>query len=562
MSRTSNGTITILILAAALGLATGALAWLGYRATREWRASAVMVAERRVDEVAALLINALTKDMRGAQQSILLPLQYEEVTPEPPYELADLVARAFARFPYPESFFLWRADQRKTEAGILFNRTDRPPSWHKSNPAASAFPVTVVFDSPEAYRFATLARSYVLSRAPFALFETNIGEIPYHVISRVLYKPRSQKEIVAVIGFTVNLDWVRKEYFKELTHQIGRIGGDSGATALSLTILDAQGRLVTQTRPKSGGGPVRERQFPLMFFDSSVSIDTLAHLPLQQWTAVVSAADDPLLGAADAGAKRTLALISLATAAAVVGMLLALRSMRTNAQLAAMKDDFVATVSHELKTPLASISLIGDTLTKGRYSSQNTIAEYGELLVKEASRLTRHVENLLRFSRITQSKEKYSMENVDISELVNEALLRFQPQFHERAFEVKYEKLPDKHYVYCDRDAVIQVFENVLDNAIKHSGIGRSIEIRAYPSAGDIHVSLKDRGKGIFPDELPLVFDKFFRGRNAGQHGSGLGLSIAQKIVKDHGGSLVMESIVDEGTTVTVSFPVAAEMVH
>src|SRR5262249_15841466 len=111
-----------LILAMGLGFATASLSWLGYRASQEWQKNARLIEERRGDEVTTVLSTALARDMRGVQQSILVPFQTEQLAQ--PYETSNIVARAFAQFPYPESFFVWTSS-----AAWLFNRTNRPPKW-------------------------------------------------------------------------------------------------------------------------------------------------------------------------------------------------------------------------------------------------------------------------------------------------------------------------------------------------------------------------------------------------------------------------------------------------
>ena len=539
-----------LILAIGLGLATASLSWLGYRASQEWRKSMKLVEERRADEVTTLLSTALARDMRGVQQSILVPFQTEQLVR--PDEISNLAVRAFAQFPYPESFFVWTRD-----SALLFNRTDRPPAWEDTEQITNPFPVTVVRNSPIAHRLGSIARDHVLPDA-HALFETSIAGSSYQVITRLFYGPT--KQIVGVVGFTVNLDWIRNGYFPELTGQIERIGGQANNTALSLSILDEAGGTVTQTRPASGAGPVRQRPFFLAFFDlSTVPAAELNRMPLRQWTARVSSANDPLLGAADTAAKRTLILILVATAVAIATLIHSVRVMRTKLELAAMKSDFIDTVSHELKTPLASVSLVGETLCNRRNIPQERLADYGSLLLNETAHLTRLLENFLTLSRITHSKNAYVMTAVNIREAVAEAIISLQPQIREGSFEVVCLESAEVPNVRCDRNAVVQVFENLIENAIKYSDDAKEIEILISSGSRQVVVTVKDNGTGILPEDMPHIFERFFRGRNAGPGGSGLGLSIARDIVEAHGGHISVESAPGEGTSVTVSLPAMRE---
>jgi signal transduction histidine kinase len=547
-----------LILAIGLGLATASLSWLGYRASQEWQKSTRLVEERRADEVTTLLSTALARDMRGVQQSILVPFQTEQLAE--PSEISNIVVRAFAQFPYPESFFVWTRFPNQNAAGsaLLFNRTDRPPKWEEAELAASPFPVTTVRDSPIAHRLGSLARGHTLSEAPFAFFETIIEGSPYQVVTRVFYGPT--KQIIGLVGFTVNLDWIRSGYFPELSGQIERIGGKANSSAFSISIVDEGAKMVTQTRPPSGDGPVRERQFYLAFFDlSAISVDALNRMSLRRWTARISGADDPLMGAADTGAKRTLILILVATVVAIITLVHAVHALRTKLELAAMKSDFIDTFSHELKTPLASVSLVGETLCTRRNISEESIADYGSVLLKQAMHLSRLLENLLTISRITHSKNAYVRTAVNIHEALTEAVKRLQPQILDRGFDLICHESGEIPNVYGDREAIVHVFENLIENAIKYSDNAREIEICVSASSGQVNTTVKDKGKGILPEDMPHIFERFFRGRNAGFGGSGLGLAIARNIVEAHRGRIFVESKPGEGTSVIVTLPAVRE---
>src|SRR5262249_26774522 len=142
------------------------LAWLGLQASRQWQRSAVRAAERRADEVAALMIAALTRDMQGAQLA-LQPLEQEEVGLHPPYDIANTIGQPFSRFPYPESFFVWKAGE-----ATLFNRTDRPPRWSIAGTPSGGYPVTILTNSTVAEHLADLGRQAVQRRDRFVFFNT------------------------------------------------------------------------------------------------------------------------------------------------------------------------------------------------------------------------------------------------------------------------------------------------------------------------------------------------------------------------------------------------------
>jgi signal transduction histidine kinase len=542
--------IALLVLICALCAATFTLFWLGFRAMTEWQRSADELTERRATEKAALLSVALDRDMKGAQVSVLAPLGHRQLALESPYDLADIFGRAFARFPYTESFFAWRAGARGEALLYVFNRTERRPPWAPEAPKPR-YPV-VVLQNPEPIRplLDTIRRAAATSR--ILVFETTIGSERYQVVASLLHDGTDEQRLFGVAGFMVNLAWVRREYFGELTRQVANASGEND---MSLAILDDRSRLVTATRPDLVGRLIRDRPFPLVFLDRALLAGQPAiGGPMVYWTARVSAQPDSM--AATAGWRRIFTLLTLAAGASLVALALVARTLRVTADLAAMKSEFVSTVTHELKTPLALIRLIGETLGMGRYSSPATIREYARLLSTEATRLTLLVDNLLMYARVTDTDRAYTFEALDLLDIVEESLERAEPRLKELRFqlEAEVEELPP---VRADRQALLQVFDNVIDNAIKYSRDGRTLSIRSTLRDGAATVEIRDAGTGIPDDEVSRVFDKFFRGRDAGATGSGLGLAIAHRIMRDHGGAIRIASVLNRGTTVTIALPLA-----
>jgi len=553
--------VPVLVLAAAIVLATIFQVWLGYRATQQWRTSASMVVEQRVDEVASLLLISLLRDMRGGFES-LAPFRAEQAISSSPQELAEALSRTFARFPYIDCFFLWRTGRNGTDSAVVFTRTDRAPVWDKTAQVDYSFPVKIIPSNTVAFKLASLARQYALRKDQFAFFDATVEGAAYQVVTRRFPGGDSVQETQhpsAILGFAVDLQWVKTKYFFEFTHEMERLLGSQGATALSLSIVDDRTRLITQTIPEKSNSLSREKKFPLLFFDSSsTSANALEHVDLRRWTARVAAVDDPLLGTANAGAEQTGIFIFSAAFISVAALIVVIRFLRMNIELFAMKADFVAMVSHELKTPLASISLVGQAMEKGRWKPVQ-IQDYGSLLSKETARLIRLVENLLTISRITDSKPLYSMSPADARELLNEAISRLHTHIQAKGVTIRCENSEDLPKVSCDSGAITQVFENIIDNAIKYSDNFSEIEVSMSRFNNGVSIVVKDNGHGIPQKDLPLIFNRFFRGKNAGLNGSGIGLSIAKKVIQDHGGNISVESVLNQGTVVHITLPSGAE---
>jgi two-component system sensor histidine kinase VicK len=219
-----------------------------------------------------------------------------------------------------------------------------------------------------------------------------------------------------------------------------------------------------------------------------------------------------------------------------------------------MKSDFVSAVTHELKTPLSIIRLVGDTLSQGRYSSAGTVQEYARLLSQESARLTRSIDNLLLYAKYSDGPHQTaSLLPTDVGDLVDAALEQFRHALAQQQFQLTVDVPHTLPRVLADRQALIQVLENLIDNAIKYSSDIRSLTIVGRSLTERVEVTFEDRGVGIDPEDLPHVFERFYRGRNTSVGGSGLGLAIARRILTYHGGSISARNSAHGGTVVSVS---------
>ena len=222
-----------------------------------------------------------------------------------------------------------------------------------------------------------------------------------------------------------------------------------------------------------------------------------------------------------------------------------------------MRADFVSAVTHELKTPLANIRAINETLASGR-TTPEMIREYARMGIGEATRLTHLVDNLLAYSRVTDVADVYSFEPIRLGEAVERSLQEFAPMLQRDAFAVSVELADDLPPVKADPNALGLLLNNLIDNAIRYSRQSHVLTLRAHHSAAGVTLEVSDQGVGIAADELARVTRKFFRGRNSIAGGSGLGLAIVDRIVTDHGGTLGIVSVEGQGTTVSVTIPAAS----
>jgi len=220
----------------------------------------------------------------------------------------------------------------------------------------------------------------------------------------------------------------------------------------------------------------------------------------------------------------------------------------------------VASVSHELKTPLTAIRMFAETLAMGRSRDERTRSEYLETIVNESERLARLVDNVLDFSKIEQGKKIYRLRPTRLDKVAGSALRAMQFPLAQQGFRLSYSEEEDIPELQADPDAIQQAILNLLTNAMKYSGDSREIDMRLSLRNGDAVIEVVDRGLGLTGDERRRVFEKFYRAPSHECHsiaGTGLGLTLVAHIAQGHGGRVEVESEPGAGSTFRILLPTA-----
>jgi signal transduction histidine kinase len=255
-------------------------------------------------------------------------------------------------------------------------------------------------------------------------------------------------------------------------------------------------------------------------------------------------------------------------------------TFRRQMRLTRLKNDLVATVSHELKTPLASIRLLVDTLLAAETSGTEEVVgkdlrrtetvlpttssvplpvrEYLELIAKENARLTRLIDNFLTFSRMERNKQAFSLAAVEPAAIVAAAADAVRERFEQSGCRFDVEVEPGLPSVTADVDAMTTALVNLLDNAWKYSEADKQITLRAYADGGRVALAVSDNGIGLSRAACKRVFERFYqvdRQLSRSRGGCGLGLSIVEFIVKGQGGEVTVRSRPGQGSTFTIILP-------
>jgi len=240
------------------------------------------------------------------------------------------------------------------------------------------------------------------------------------------------------------------------------------------------------------------------------------------------------------------------------GLFLVYSNVRREAHLARLKSDFVANVSHELKTPLALVRLFAETLEMGRVPNEAKARQYYRVINKESQRLTQLINNILDFSRIEAGRKEYRFAPADLGQIVNEVLDAYRFQIEQQEFKLELNLAEDLPEVDVDREAMSQALINLVNNALKYSREDKYIRLDMVRRDDRILISVTDHGIGIAKGEQNKIFEKFYRGEDSLVHetkGSGLGLALVKHIMEAHGGSVEVESAPGKGSTFTLVLP-------
>jgi two-component system, OmpR family, phosphate regulon sensor histidine kinase PhoR len=274
--------------------------------------------------------------------------------------------------------------------------------------------------------------------------------------------------------------------------------------------------------------------------------------------AVVPLGEDPVALTSTRNRVIYSILLGLFYCALVVGIVYTGRTLYREARLSRLKTDFVSLVSHELRTPLTSIRMFIETLSLHRVSDPKQEQEVLKLLAQETERLSELIERVLDWARIESGRKLYHLEPVEISTLVDSAVAAFRTQLLGAHVELHCQVPQGLPPLHADREALAGALLNLVQNAFKYAGAGKPIEVRVRPEARGVAIDVEDHGPGIPQWERKRIFDRFYRVDNLltrKTEGSGLGLSIAKRIVEAHGGRISLRSEVGKGSCFTLHLP-------
>lgn len=456
----------------------------------------------------------------------------------------DLVTRQYekglASYPHVERFFVWNAT---TEVGAPGEVTfyGRDHQLHR--------------DAALGRAILALARRHAPAQQIYLAADEVGPERRHQVFLRLFWTDAQRLQFFAVLGFVVEPSTLRERLFdgSRRSHLQALLARRAGDTPLHLRVTDERGRMVY-------GSPLRATatghvEFPMLIYPAEIDSRLATRVAPQPWTIEVSA---PQSGSAFAGVSQGYWPSLLSVALMLVALGLTTQAHRRSAELAQMQTDFVAHVSHQLKTPLSLLSAATETLQMDRIRSPEKLAEYLDTIRAEVARLSTLVQRVLEFSRV-QQQQSFEFEDVDLAALVRETVDAFVHGLSSRHFRFDLHSEHAGPYVRADPAALEQVIANLLDNAVKYSAANQEIVIRVRAERSLAIIEVTDHGTGVAPADQARIFERFYRGAN-GSHrpGFGLGLPIVRDLMRAHGGTVEVLSKPGVGSTFRVSLPRSA----
>jgi signal transduction histidine kinase len=541
-------------LAVVIAIPVAVLFYFQFRSLNDLEATSAVVLRQLSSDTADSLGKAIEVALKRPHISVLLGIPQSRMEPPDPAFIAPVLTQGLAESPFIDEFYIWSEDD--TGGGLA----GRWLVFDRASAAAGGPPAERFREAPEvAAKLLPQLRQMSTLRRAIVAFSDEIHGGKHYIQTQLRWASPARERLSSLVAFAVDSDRLRREFFPSLLEtRMAQLQQPSGFPPLRVGLSDDTGQAVVRGYDRE---QLDERTFPLVFFDRQLleySAPYEAHREI--WRLQTSYGEAlPEILSANTRPQRTLMLLMAAVMG--IGVFLVAGAAAREVRLAELKSNFVASVSHDLKTPLALIQLFAETLELGRVRSADRAQEYYRIINGEAKKLTRLIENILDFSRMEAGLRPYTLVPSDVGELVQRVIGVMQPQFAQGHFTVATSVAADLPTVEADAVAVERAVENLLINAIKYSGDSRSIEVDVYREAGEVVVRVRDHGIGIARRDQRRIFRKFFRVTHelgGGPQGTGLGLAIVDHTMRGHGGYVGVESEPGEGSTFTLHFPSVA----
>lgn len=307
--------------------------------------------------------------------------------------------------------------------------------------------------------------------------------------------------------------------------------------------------------------PPAERFLQAWYYEQGMNQDDHEEIPNEMknlFEKVVSLEKEQLAEISIQGRTWVVVMTPLYSQAYVRGAVAVLRDMTEERRMDKLREDFIANVSHELRTPISLLQGYSEAIVDNVAGSIEEMRELGQIIYDESLRMGRLVNELLDLAKLETGNIQLEKTEVEIMTFTERVTRKFQTMAKEQQITLSFEKSEDKVFMAIDTDRIEQVLTNLIDNALRHTSENGKVTVRVKVLSKGVKFEVQDTGSGIPEEDLPFVFERFYKAdkaRTRGRSGTGLGLAIAKNIVESHGGEIYVHSIVNKGTTFSFFLP-------
>ena len=443
------------------------------------------------------------------------------------------------------------------------------PTAQRETPSVRA--ILVVDESRTVLAFASRATGALAEEEGFRrlLIDKMLGDMELGALApdelRHLHREYAQQSYLLSYWQRVHEG---KRYIVVAWHDIGRIVRETlpmlyaepttpGATRSSSSaasrnnVVDEEGRIIYGPPLRTGEFTVAVR-FPTTLYNWRVQVSPLA--------------SEELASRVENRRLLEITMVSLSCIVIIVGAIAIVLVAEKERKISALKSEFVANVSHELKTPLALVRMFAEMLQSGRVASDEKKQEYLDIIVRESERLSALIENVLDFARVERGRGSYEFAEGDVGDAVSRAANVYRYRAEREGVSLVVDVEPSLPRARIDERAIQLAVINLVDNALKYAPGGETITIRACGHEGGVRVEVRDQGPGVAAEDRHRIFERFVRlsasrEEKSGEksrspvRGSGIGLALVKHIAESHGGRAWVESKIGLGSTFTFTIP-------
>jgi len=538
-------------LAVAIAIPVAVLFYFQFRSISALSRSSDVILRQLSQETAGGVAQSLQDALKAPYINVLLRVSQAQTEPLDLGLIGPTLEQGLENEPFVQRFYVWSDQTVEHRDEVL--AYDRDSHGFTTNVPEGPLLVK---------RFHELAPQ----KHAISVFEAVIDGRRTYFQGQLRFRFPARDKLTSFVALRVDAASLRREFLPAfMAARLKTVEGPTDLPRLGVTVLDHDGRVLF---PVGGVAPTQfidERVFPLVFFEPDLQplIAPERHKP-EIWRLRTSYGNQTIPAIIAARERPQRALMYMLLALLAFSVFFVARAAAREVRVAEMKSNFVSSVSHDLKTPLALIQLFAETLELGRLKSTERAHEYYRIINSEARKLTRLINNLLDFSKIEAGLRRYKREPVNLTDLTRRVLQSLDSQFRHGQYTVTSELASDVP-VLIDAEAAEQALENLLSNAMKYAPDRREINVAVDRVDGYGVVRVTDHGIGIPPRLQRKIFRKFYRIQSdagSGPQGTGLGLAIVDHVMRGHGGFVRVDSEPGRGSTFTLHFPLHAGESH